>query len=257
VSEPGTTASVPTAGPSRLSGAVLRSVRDGNTFEATVEQLASSIRLGVFGPGEHLPPERELAETLGVSRSTLREAIGALRQAGMVQTRRGRGGGTVVVYRAEEPGLGAPAALRRRAAAEDRARLRDVLDYRRVVEPGACALAATRDLTADQRAWLAGSRSAVEQAEDAAAHRVADSRLHLALATLSGSRLLVAAVTEVQREVHEMLVAIPVLAPNIAHSNSQHRRVVDCVLAGNPEGARGAMEAHCDATSALLRGLLG
>jgi GntR family transcriptional repressor for pyruvate dehydrogenase complex len=245
------------AGPSRLPGAVLRAVRDGNTFEATVEQLASSIRLGVFGLGEHLPPERELAETLGVSRSTLREAIGALRQAGMVQTRRGRGGGTVVVYRAEEPGLGATAALRRQAAADDRARLRDVLDYRRIVEPGACALAATRDLTADQRAWLAGSRCAVEQAQDAATHRVADSRLHLALATLSGSRLLVAAVTEVQREVHEMLVAIPVLAPNIAHSNGQHRRVIDCVLSGDPEGARAAMEAHCDATSALLRGLLG
>ena len=236
---------------------MLRAVRDGKTFEATVEQLASSIRLGVFGLGEHLPPERELAELLGVSRSTVREAIGALRQAGMVQTRRGRGGGTVVVYRAEEPGLGPSAALRRRAAAEDRARLRDVLDYRRVVEPGACALAATRDLTADQRAWLVGSRCAVEQAHDAAAHRVADSRLHLALATLSGSRLLVAAVSEVQREVHEMLVAIPVLAPNITHSNAQHRRVVELVLSGDPEGARSAMEAHCDATSALLRGLLG
>ena len=236
---------------------MLRAVRDGKTFEATVEQLASSIRLGVFGLGEHLPPERELAELLGVSRSTVREAIGALRQAGMVQTRRGRGGGTVVVYRAEEPGFGPSAALRRRAAAEDRARLRDVLDYRRVVEPGACALAATRDLTADQRAWLVGSRCAVEQAHDAAAHRVADSRLHLALATLSGSRLLVAAVSEVQREVHEMLVAIPVLAPNITHSNAQHRRVVELVLSGDPEGARSAMEAHCDATSALLRGLLG
>jgi GntR family transcriptional repressor for pyruvate dehydrogenase complex len=240
-----------------LPGAVLHPVRDGNAFEATVEQLASSIRLGVFGLGEHLPPERELAETLGVSRSTLREAIGALRQAGMVQTRRGRGGGTVVVHRAEQPGRGPLAAQRRRAAAEDQARLRDALDYRRVVEPGACALAATRDLTAEQRDWLVSSRRAVEEAGDAARHRVADSRLHLALATVSGSALLVAAVTQVQREVHEMLVAIPVLAPNIAHSNAQHRRVVDCVLDADPDGARIAMEAHCDATSALLRGLLG
>ena len=40
-------------------------------------------------------------------------------------------------------------------------------------------------------------------------------------------------------------------------SEIQHRRVIDCVLAGDPEGARAAMEAHCDATSALLRGLLG
>lgn len=242
----------PRAQAQRLPRAVLRPVRDGNAFEATVEQLATSVRLGVFGNGEHLPPERELAETLGVSRTTLREAIGALRLAGLVETRRGRGGGTVVVYRGQVPGKGAEAALRCRGA-----ELRDALDFRRVVEPGACALAASRELSADHRAWLVTSRREVEVATDVAAHRVADSRLHLALVTVSGSVLLVAAVTQVQRQVHEMLVAIPVLAPNIAHSNGQHRQIVDCVLAGDPTGARSAMEEHCDATSALLRGLLG
>ncbi|WP_460447399.1 FadR/GntR family transcriptional regulator, partial [Angustibacter aerolatus] len=96
---------VPLAGAARrLPSAVLRPVRDGNAFEATVEQLATSVRLGVFAGGEHLPPERELAETLGVSRTTLREAIASLREAVMVETRRGRGGGTVVTYRAPAPG---------------------------------------------------------------------------------------------------------------------------------------------------------
>ena len=60
-----------------------------------------------------LPPERELAERMGVSRATLREAIAALRAAGFVSTTRGRGGGTVVSYRPREavgprrPGAGA------------------------------------------------------------------------------------------------------------------------------------------------------
>src|SRR5579859_4778570 len=67
-----------------------------NAFEVTIERLAQSIRLGVLVEGDRLPPERELAETFGVSRVTLREAIKALRDAGLVESRRGRGGGTFV-----------------------------------------------------------------------------------------------------------------------------------------------------------------
>jgi GntR family transcriptional repressor for pyruvate dehydrogenase complex len=54
-----------------------------------------------------------------------------------------------------------------------------------------------------------------------------------------------------------MLVAIPVLPRNIAHSNEQHEAIVGAILAGDPATARVQMEEHCDATSALLRGLIG
>ena len=137
--------------PSRLPDAVLRPAV-GNVFETTVEQLATAIRLGVFVMGEQLPPERDLAERLGVSRNTLREAIAALRDSGLVTTRRGRGGGTVVTYAGRGQGAdthvldGPP--VRRGAALED------ALDFRRVVEPGAARLAATRPLSGDQRDWL-------------------------------------------------------------------------------------------------------
>lgn len=215
--------------------------------EELADRIITAIAIGAYLPGDRLPPERELAERLGVSRTTLREAIGALRQAGMVETRRGRGGGTVITYVGE-----AVQPLRTSGP-----QLHDALDFRAVVEPGAAALAATRDLSAQQRAWLVRCRAEVESAVDVNAHRVADSRLHLAIATLSGSELLVGAVTHVQSLVREMLAAIPVLGPNIAHSNAQHRQVVDAVLSGDPEAARVAMEEHCSATSALLRGLLG
>src|SRR6476620_2327832 len=88
-----------------LPDAVLRPA-SGNAFENTVEQLARAIRLGVLADGEQLPPERDLAERLGVSRNTLREAIAALRDSGLVTTKRGRGGGTVVAYAGFEPGTG-------------------------------------------------------------------------------------------------------------------------------------------------------
>ncbi len=76
---------------------VFSPVPSRNAFEVTVERLASSIRLGVLRGGEQLPPERELAETFGVARVTLREAIKALRQTGLLESRRGHGGGTFVV----------------------------------------------------------------------------------------------------------------------------------------------------------------
>ena len=94
-------------------------------------------------------------------------------------------------------------------------------------------------------------------APDAKAHRVADSRLHLAIATLCGSPMLIESVTRAQSALHELLTAIPVLPTNIAHSTEQPEAIVAAILAGDPEAARTTMEEHCDATSALLRGLLG
>jgi GntR family transcriptional repressor for pyruvate dehydrogenase complex len=230
-----------------VTDAVLRPVRDGNAFESTVDALGTAIRLGVFGPGERLPSERDLAERLRVGRATLREAIGALREAGLVATSRGRSGGTVVLDAVPRP------AATRRSPAE----IADLLAFRRVVEPGAAQLAASADLSAGQRAELSSVLEAVRAAGGHAARRVADARLHLAVASLSGSTMVVDAVTQAQAGLSELLAAIPVLRPNIEHSDVQHAEMVAAVLQGDVERARQVMEEHCDATSALLRGLLG
>lgn len=238
----------PTAG--RLPDAVLRPT-PANAFETTVEQLATAIRLGVFVAGEALPPERELADRLGVSRGTLRDAIAALRESGLVTTRRGRGGGSVVTYEGDPPQPDGPPPRRGAAMA-------DALDFRRIVEPGAAWLAATRELSGDQRAWLTQTwQACTAVGDERGAHRIADSRLHLAIATLSGSPMLIESVTRAQSALEEMLRAIPVLGRNIHHSNDQHAAVVTAILSGDADGARAAMEEHCDATSALLRGLIG
>lgn len=236
-----------------LPADVLRPVRGHHAFEACVEQLAALIRLGVYPRGSTLPPERELADRLAVSRATLREAMAALRQAGLVQTTRGRAGGTVVTMRAATPS--ARAASRRTPAT--RADWIDALDFRRIVEPGAAALAAHSDLGEDQRARLQAALTSVEEASGPAMHRQADSRFHLTVAALTGSSRVMEAVTAVQSTLHEMLSAIPVLDANIAHSDTQHRRIVGAILAGRAARARQVMQEHCDDTAALLRGLLG
>ena len=134
--------------------------------------------------------------------------------------------------------------------------LEDALDFRRVVEPGAARLAATRRLSGDQRDWLTDSCRAVREA-DVDSHRIADSRLHLAIATLTGSPMVVEAVTRAQAALASCSARSPCCGINIEHSHEQHDAVVAAILAGDPDTARTTMEEHCDATSALLRGLIG
>ena len=69
--------------------------------------------------------------------------------------------------------------------------------------------------------------------------------------------MVVEAVTSVQATLHEMLLAIPVLETNIAHSDRQHALVVRAIRTGAAGRARAVMEQHCDDTAALLRGLVG
>jgi GntR family transcriptional repressor for pyruvate dehydrogenase complex len=236
-----------------LPEAVLRPVRGHHAFEACVEQLATAIRLGVYQRGSTLPAERDLADRLQVSRATLREAMAALRQAGLVETTRGRGGGTVVTLKP-----GTPSA--RAAARITDARRRDWLDalaYRRIVEPGASALAASRELDDASIAQLEQAHSEVASSRKPAEHRQADSRFHLTVAALTDSPRTVEAVTSVQATLHEMLLAIPMLEANIAHSDRQHASLVRAIKAGRADRARKVMEEHCDDTAALLRGLVG
>jgi DNA-binding FadR family transcriptional regulator len=221
-----------------------------NAFEVTVERLAQSIRLGVLVEGDRLPPERELAETLGVSRVTLREAIKALRDAGLVESRRGRGGGTFVAVPRREP-------TRSRHKIEQSIghALEDALALRKVVEPGAAALAANRTLSAADRSSLLEYLRASTDTKPAGRRR-ADSRLHLAIAALGGSALVTAVVADVQMRLDELLRAIPVIAANIAHSDMQHAAIVEAILGGQVDAARAEMEEHVDGTAALLRGFL-
>jgi GntR family transcriptional repressor for pyruvate dehydrogenase complex len=243
-----------TAAPDQhLPEAVLRPVRGHHAFESCVEQLGTAIRLGVYPRGTTLPTERELAARLQVSRATLREAMAALRQAGLVETTRGRGGGTVVTLKPGTPSGRAAA----RITQDKRRDWLDALEYRRIVEPGAAALAAGRELTGVRLAQLEQAHEEVTAARKPAEHRQADSRFHLTVASLTDSPRTIEAVTSVQSTLHEMLLAIPVLQANIAHSDRQHARLVRAILAGKPDLARRAMEEHCDDTAALLRGLVG
>ncbi|MBL3700532.1 FadR/GntR family transcriptional regulator [Leucobacter luti] len=227
---------------------LVRAVRPTNAYEETMQRLLQSVRLGLIRPGERLPAERELATMLKVSRDTVREALATLAEAGYVVSRRGRYGGTFVVddlpldtdLGASGPELG-----------EDE--VEDVAVLRRVLEVGAAREAAGRELTADERAALVRALEECSAADDGQ-HRRFDSRLHLLIAELSGSPSLVPLVANLRTRVNQLLNGIPMLRPNLAHSNAQHEAIVAAILAGRPDSAAEAMLEHIEGSTALLRG---
>ncbi|TDD79090.1 FadR/GntR family transcriptional regulator [Actinomadura rubrisoli] len=238
--------------PDLAAAAIFRPVRTGNAFEETVERLLQAIKLGVVARGDRLPPERELAPLLGVSRVTLREAIRVVQQEGFVESRRGRFGGTFVTYRRPKPRQ----ADLRRALAEMGDGLNDTLTFRMAVETGAAQILATTPLTGRQRAQLK-ARLAELNAAGPDEYRRLDTLFHLTIAEMTGSALLSAACADARMRVTDLLNAIPVLGRNIEHAAVQHAAIVDAVLAGDPEAARRAVAEHLEGTAALLRGFLG
>jgi len=118
--------------------------------EAVTRRLVDAVTLGLLADAEQLPSETELAAQFGVSTVTVREALVALRQLGLVETRRGRGGGSFVRAPADSPA----ASWRERLRAVSLTDLRDVGDHYTAVAGSAARLAAN---AAPPRTWPASS----------------------------------------------------------------------------------------------------
>ncbi|MEU0939292.1 FCD domain-containing protein [Embleya sp. NPDC005971] len=239
-------------GPSDGLAPLLRPVRVGNGFEEALEQILQVIRLGLVSEGDRLPSERDLADRLGVSRVTLREVLKVLADQGIVESRRGRYGGTFVHERPGPVGDGSAAELRRRIATVD---VEDTLRFREVLEVGAAGLCAAQGL---DRAQAVRLREALAQTRDAplAEYRRRDTLLHLTVARLSGSPSLAGQYAAVRATVNDLLDCIPLLVRNLEHSQHQHTALVEAILDGDPDAAAEVMREHCAGTAALLRGFL-
>jgi GntR family transcriptional regulator, transcriptional repressor for pyruvate dehydrogenase complex len=240
------------AGPSERGqalDAVFKPVHSPTTFEETVERLGTAIRLGLLPPGTRLPSERELADMLSISRSTLRQALTTLVQSGHLVAQRGRAGGTFVV---EKPPLGqASEALPLREEA------RAVLDYRVVVETGATVLACERAGDEDLNLLDAlTEHMGASAATSFEVYRRADVRFHIGLAEACHSPRLVAAMTEVQGQMSDLIQRVAHPDEVLTHSNAQHKRLVKLLRRGDTGRAVGLMREHCEGTEHILAALM-
>lgn len=219
----------------------LQTIEPRRLYRQIADQLRALIERGEFPVGSRLPPERDLAAQLGVSRPSVREALIALEVEGWVEVRMGSG----IYVRRSQPGAAeAPTA----ADVESAEGPLETIRARQVIE-GELAAHAAQHITAEQ---IAGLREAIAlMEEDAAAGQMplrGDRQFHLRIAEISENSVLHRVVSELFDERHnplfQQLGSHFETAQSWAIAIAEHRAVVDAIATGSPEAARAAMHEH-------------
>jgi GntR family transcriptional regulator, transcriptional repressor for pyruvate dehydrogenase complex len=204
------------------------------------DRLASSISLGLYSPGERLPTEIDLARQFGVAVATLRKALAALRERGLVETRRGRSGGTFVVAAPFPTDDEVVAALALTSTVD----LRDLRDESVAIGSAVARLAASR-IPASAVDGLVELAERLPRARTAQERAVADSRFHIELAVLAQSPRLLRSELRLQSEISALFWSDVVAdAGAAALVHAEHLRVVDAVRGRDSAAAERAMAEH-------------
>lgn len=207
--------------------------------DAIVRRLGSAIALGLIADGEQLPAESELATALGVATVTLRDALSDLRRRGLVETRRGRGGGSFV--RASEPAL--DGLSRRRLHELATTDLRELGDFHAAVAGTAARLAAERatNVEIDRLAATVDKLAAAERRSD---RRRIEGRYYIEVAAAAQSVRLTQQELALQSELAELQLFSGESAGATARVVARHRQVVAAIRARDGALARQLTEAQ-------------
>jgi GntR family transcriptional repressor for pyruvate dehydrogenase complex len=215
--------------------------------EEVVRRLVDVLRDGHVAPGDKLPPERRLAEMMGISRPAVREALRALSLLGIIDARPGRG--THVVESLESLPL-EPYLL---MLLLNKGQLLDLMEIRKILEPEMVALAAVRaddQARARIRARLTEHERLVAENSDTDVEARAGDAFHLELANAAGNAVLVRLLGSVSDIITE--TGRLILARNPGASLRAHRDIMRAVLARDPEAAREKMRTHLEQVSEQL-----
>jgi GntR family transcriptional repressor for pyruvate dehydrogenase complex len=209
---------------------VFAPLQDGGRVEVVARRISEAIGLGLIADGEQLPSELELAGALNVSTVTLREALALLRQRGLVETRRGRGGGSFVRAPVDASVERLRKVLRETGVHE----LREIGDHLLAVTATAAKLAASR-ASEDQLTRLGDLIDQLAAAETVGERRRADGRFHIEIAQ---STRLTRQEIDLQGEIGELLW-IPFGEAIVRDERvAQHRALLAAIAAGDGELAR-------------------
>ena len=215
-----------------------------------IRQIELLILRGVLRPGERLPSERDLADQLGVSRPSLREAIATLQESGLLATRAGAG-----VFVADVLGSAFSPALVKLFADHDEA-VFDMLSFRRDMEGlaagRAARLASDTDLAVIDAIFLR-----MEAADGTGSGADLDAEFHLSIIEASHNVIML----HMMRSMYELLREgvffnrQVMFSQNVSRADlmDQHRAINEALQARDAAGARAAVEAHLDYVSAAFR----
>jgi GntR family transcriptional repressor for pyruvate dehydrogenase complex len=216
--------------------AVFAPLESQSRTELVTHRLADAITLGLLTDAEQLPSETDLATEFGVSTVTVREALTALRQRGLIETRRGRGGGSFV--RSPDPTSDASTGpLHERLRELGPGALRDIGDHYSAIAGAAASLAAER-ADPDDVARLTNAAGVLAASVTPGERRRADGHFQIEVAAAAQSARLTRAEIELQTEVGALFWLV--LADDLSHAHAvtRCRALIAAVSAGERTEAR-------------------
>lgn len=202
-------------------------------------QIETAILMGILAEGDRLPTESVLAAELGISPITLRQSLAALRTKGLIETSRGRSGGSVIRRQIELTDTQLQHKLRETSTEA----LRDLGDLGAAISSMSARLAAGR---ADHQnvEHLEHLMRRHRDSVDERARRRMDSRFHVAVSIAAQSSRLTSAALQLEAELMTLWWSLPGQNGHATAAAEQHETIVDCIRAGDADAAASAAELH-------------
>lgn len=221
-----------------------RAIQSERLYEQIVQQIEKRFLSGDLKVGDRLPPERELAEQFGVSRTAVREAVKALRQRGLVEIQPGRG--TFITNGASEAVRHSLGLLMKIAGIDASP---DLIEVREIIEPEIAALSAVR-ATEDHIAAMREAIAKMDTAlQDPDRYIEADLDFHLVLAEATQNTLIPTLIDSIVDLLREQRARIFRVAGGPQRGQVYHKRILDAIIRHDAAAAREAMRAHLQQVS--------
>jgi GntR family transcriptional regulator, transcriptional repressor for pyruvate dehydrogenase complex len=220
--------------------------------EYVAEQIRRHIALRLIAPGESLPSERELAGMFGVGRPTIQLALKDLAADRLVESRRGRTGGTFVLEPADDTVVLDELISRLLSRREE---LEELLDYRRSVEPLISKMAARLRKRNDLSAMRTTISSMVEAREEPEYMRF-DTEFHLAVARATQNRFLVTSMEEIRLQLNDALSLLPESETWHRRISGEHEAIFAAIEKRDAKAAEKATLVHVDNSDRSVRATL-
>ena len=227
-------------------------IKNKKVYQHVIEQVQKMVVEGVLKRGDKLPSERDLVEQLGVSRTSIREALRSLEIIGFIESRQGEGN---FIKATIDSSFFEPISLMFKL---NKGSAEDILETRMIIEVEAVALAAKRikdeDIT-ELQLLMSELRKAQNEIESS---RV-DTQLHYKIAEITGNNLIIILLNTISSLMESFIINAREMILREKEKREilldQHQRIVDALVERNSEKAAVAMREHLETINETMKNL--
>lgn len=220
---------------------MLSPIKNTKIYEKVIDQIKEMVKTGEIKSGDKLPPERELAEQLAVSRTSIREALRSLEMLGLVECRQGEGN---FIKDNLENSLLEPLSI---VFMLQGSKTQEVLELRKIIEPETAALAAKR-INKEQLQELREILNILNDTEDKEFSAEMDKKFHYKIAEAAGnllvSNMMFAVSSLIESSIEDARMNLLLKEENRSILKQQHEYIYKTLEAQDANGASMAMREH-------------